>query len=81
MKKYTKIYYDYFGYCIEDIVPCEVCSRKSVDIHHIEARSKRKDLENDITNLMALCREHHIEYGDKKNHKEYLQKIHDKWLR
>ena len=29
-----------------------------------------------IENLMALCREHHIAYGDKKNYIDYLKKIH-----
>ena len=80
LKKYTKTYYDYFGFCIDDVIPCEICSNKSVDIHHIEARSKRKDLENDITNLMALCREHHIEFGDKKHYKKFLQIVHNKTL-
>ena len=71
---------DYFGYCIDDIIPCEICNKKSVDIHHIEARSKRKDLENDIRNLMALCREHHVEFGDKVQHKEFLTEKHNKTL-
>ena len=33
MKNYTKIYLDYFGYGIEDFIPCEVCGQKAVDIH------------------------------------------------
>ena len=80
MKLYTKIYLDYFGYTTADFVPCECCGNKAVDIHHIEARSKRKDLENDITNLMALCRQHHERYGDKIAFKHELQKIHNNLL-
>jgi 5-methylcytosine-specific restriction endonuclease McrA len=77
MKLYTKVYLDYFGYSIADFIHCEVCGDKAIDIHHIQARSKRKDMENDITNLMAVCRICHQEYGDKKQFIEHLQKIHD----
>ena len=77
MQKYTKIYLDYFGYSISDFIPCEICGSKAIDIHHIQARSQRKDLENDISNLMAVCRICHTEYGDKKQFIEHLQKIHD----
>jgi predicted restriction endonuclease len=77
MKKHTKIYLDYFGYGIEDFIPCESCGAKAVDIHHIEARGMGGNKEADkIGNLMALCREHHIEYGDKKQYIEYLKEIH-----
>lgn len=80
MKQYTKTYLDYFGYTTADFIPCEICGSKSVDIHHVWARSIRKDLENDITNLMALCRVHHIAYGDKKQFRDWLQEIHNKKL-
>jgi len=69
---------DYFGYDKSDFIPCEICSQKAVDIHHIEARgmggTKQKD---SIENLMALCREHHLFYGDKKEYKEWLKFIHE----
>lgn len=78
MKAYTQTYLDHFGYTTADFIPCECCGDKAVDIHHIEARSKRKDLENDITNLMALCRTCHVKFGDKIAFKHELQKIHDK---
>jgi predicted restriction endonuclease len=81
MKKHTKIYLDYFGYGIEDFIPCESCGAKAVDIHHIEARGMGGNKEADkIGNLMALCREHHIEYGDKKQYIEYLKEIHKEKL-
>ena len=76
MKQYTKTYLKYFGYCETDIILCEVCGLRAVDIHHIEARKKRKDLENDINNLMALCRDCHHELGDRKQFKEYLHELH-----
>lgn len=79
MKPYTATYLRHFGYSTADWIPCEIpnCQRQGVDIHHIFARSIRKDLENKIENLMCLCREHHSEFGDKKQHREYLQEIHN----
>jgi hypothetical protein len=77
MKKHTKLYMSYFGYDESDFIPCEVCGLKAVDINHIDARgiggSKTKDT---IDNLQALCRECHVHFGDKKQHKEYLKNIH-----
>lgn len=81
MKNYVRIYLEKFGYGTSDFIPCEVCSKKAVDIHHIEARgmggSKDKDT---IENIMALCRSCHIKYGDKKDFKDYLKDIHMKKL-
>jgi hypothetical protein len=77
MKKHTKVYMSYFNYDVGDFIPCEVCGTTAVDIHHINCRgmggSQIKDI---ITNLMALCRKCHLEYGDKKEHIELLRKIH-----
>jgi hypothetical protein len=77
VKKYTRTYLNYFGYDETDFIPCEVCNKQAVDIHHIEAKgmggSKTKD---NIENIMALCRECHLHFGDKKQHKEYLKNIH-----
>lgn len=81
MKKHTKIYLHYFGFYESDFIPCEICGKQAVDIHHINARgmggSKSKDT---IENLMALCRQDHIEWGDKKQFKEELQQIHDEYI-
>lgn len=79
MKPYTKTYLTFFGYDESDFIKCEMpdCHRQAVDICHIDARgmggSKLKD---NIENLMAKCREHHEEYGDKKQYKEMLKAIH-----
>jgi hypothetical protein len=81
MKQHTKTYFKYFGYDETDFIHCEVCQSKAVDIHHINCRgmgaSKQK---NEIYNLMALCRECHIEYGDKKQYIDWLKEIHFKKL-
>jgi 5-methylcytosine-specific restriction endonuclease McrA len=77
MKPYIKLYTDYFGYGLEDFIPCEVCGQKAVDIHHINSRgmggTKQKDT---IENLMALCRYCHVVMGDTKTHMDYLIKKH-----
>lgn len=84
MKMHTKIYLHFFGYTIADYIPCEICFDRAVDIHHIDARGMggdptgKKDV---IENLMALCRKHHDEFGDKKQHVEYLQEIHNKIIK
>ena len=70
-------YFNHFGYDISDFIPCEVCGKTAVDIHHIEARGIGGSKEADnIENLMALCREDHLKYGDKKQHKEFLKDKH-----
>ena len=66
---------DYFDY-IEGYIPCERCSKNSVDIHHINGRGKGKDV---ISNLMALCRECHNKAHSSISKKE-MQDIHDKFL-
>ena len=81
MKPWTKLYMDYFGYDTSDFICCEVCGKKAVDTHHVEARSmggtKKKDV---ISNLMALCRECHITYGDKKQYIDFLKNKHKEFM-
>lgn len=81
MKKHTRLYLNHFGYTTSDFIPCEICKSQAIDIHHIEARgmggSKSKDT---IENLMALCRNCHIKFGDKKQYMDYLKSIHKKVL-
>ena len=81
MKRHVKMYLDYFGYDTSSFISCEVCGKKALDIHHIEASgigvSKQAD---NIENLMALCREDHIKYVDKKQYKEWLKSIHEQKL-
>ncbi len=77
MKKHTTLYFKAFGFDISDFIPCEVCNSKAVDIHHIKSRkiggSTQKDTKD---NLMALCRECHIKYGDKKQYVDFLIEKH-----
>jgi len=78
MKKHVKVYMSYFGYGVDDFIPCEVCGGRAVDIHHIDCRgmggSKNKD---NIENIMSLCRDCHMEYGDKKQYIDMLVEAHD----
>jgi len=79
MKPYTKTYMDYFGYGQDDFIPCEVCGKRSSDCHHIRGRLGPDA--NKIENLMGLCREHHTAAHNEKLSKDYLQAIHDKFLK
>ena len=82
MKAHTKIYLQYFNFKIPEDCFCEVCGNYANDIHHIEARgmggTKQKD---SIENLMALCRKHHLQYGDIKHKKDYLKEIHLQFMK
>ena len=77
MKKHTKIYLKALGYDLSDpgaFVPSEISGAKAQDLHHIVSRGKGgKDR---IENLMALTREEHVQYGDKKIYMPYLLEIH-----
>lgn len=65
------------GYDESDFIPCEVCGKKAVDIHHIDARGAGGDKSKDrIENLMALDRSCHIKFGDLKQYKQYLKEVH-----
>lgn len=72
---------NHFNYGIDDCILCEIpgCTNRANDLHHIERRgmggSKLKD---NIENIMALCRSHHEQFGDKKQYLEYLQDVHNK---
>lgn len=78
MTRHVRIYMDYFGYGEQDVILCEVCGQRAVDIHHIDGRGKGKDV---ISNLIALCRKcHNAAHGLEKTylHKDVIQKIHEK---
>ena len=81
MKPHIKLYMKHFGYVLTDCIQCELCSDRAVDIHHIECRghggTKRKE---SIDNLMALCRMHHEQYGDRKQYKHMLKQKHEEIL-
>jgi 5-methylcytosine-specific restriction endonuclease McrA len=78
MTRHVRIYMDYFGYGEQDVILCEVCGQRAVDIHHIDGRGKGKDV---ISNLIALCRKcHNAAHGLEKTylHKDVIHKIHEK---
>ncbi len=82
MKKHVKLYIKYFNYALEDVIPCEICGARAVDVHHIYCRGMGGSKDKDhIDNLMGLCRGCHIEYGDKKQHIDMLNKVHSERLK
>lgn len=82
MKKHVKIYLNSMGYSDTDWIPCEVCEKTAVDIHHIYRRGMGGNSDADeISNLMALCRHCHVTYGDYPYLVHSLQEIHDRWMK
>ena len=71
---YKEKYRKYFDYGIDDYVPCEICSKPAVDVHHITYRSHGGT--DDITNLMALCRRCHNKAHENKVHKTVFEVRH-----
>lgn len=73
---------EFFDFGEQDFIPCEICGRRANAVHHIECRgmggSKNKDV---IENLMGVCQEHHDEYGDKKQYKQYLKEVHNNYIK
>lgn len=68
---------------MDDFIPCEVCGRRAVDVHHIHARGMGGDPTGNkdvIENLMGLCRTCHDEYGDKEEHFCFLQEKHNQYM-
>lgn len=85
MTKHTKVYMDYFGYGKEDFCGCEVCGQRAVDVAHIVARSKfgtkRKEQQDNINNLIGLCRKCHYDYDfNNKWTAEQMQEIHNRFM-
>ena len=80
-KKHVKIYLKYFGYGLDDFMPCEVCESRAVDVHHIDNKgmggSKLKDY---IENLIGLCRTHHDQAHAEIITKSELSEIHLKFM-
>lgn len=79
MQNHVRVYFNYFGYGIDDVIPCEYCGAKANDIHHIIPRSKfgkkNKAEQDKITNLIALCRKHHEDAHSNKITVEQLRTI------
>lgn len=72
---------DFFGYSTGDFIPSELSGNPAVDINHIDARGMGGTKEKDsIVNLMAMTREEHIYYGDKKQYKEFLREKHFEFM-
>lgn len=80
MQKHTKIYVNHFDYFGDEFIPCEMCGKKAVDIHHIQCRGMGGTGKDNINNLMALCRNCHITYGDKKQYMDMLKDRHKQRL-
>jgi hypothetical protein len=74
---HTALYMAAFGYGDKDFIPSELSGDPAVDVHHISCRGLGGTRNADrIENLMALTREEHMEYGDKKQYMAFLYQRH-----
>jgi len=85
LKKHTRVYLDFFDYGEQDYIPCEIpgCNKAANDVHHIEARGLGGDptgAKDVIENLMGVCRNHHILYGDVPQYKAWLKHVHKEFM-
>ena len=81
MKPHTKIYFKYFNFKIPEDCFCEICGSHAVDLHNIEARGSGGSSTKDyIENLMAVCRQCHVKFGDVPDKKEWLKEVHKKFM-
>ena len=73
MVKYKKNYLDHFKLTTADFIACEFCNAPAVDIHH--ATFKSQGGKDDITNLIALCRNCHNKAHNSRQFNENLKLI------
>jgi len=69
MKPHVRNYFKAFNYDESSVILCEVCGAVAIDIHHVLGRwkfgKKQKGEQDDVTNLVALCRSCHDKaHGD-----------------
>lgn len=79
MQNHTKIYLKECGYEDTDFIKSEISTQRAVDIHHIISRGKGG--EDRIENLMAVTRDEHIQFGDKKQWMYFLLSRHYDFLK
>lgn len=83
MQKYTKIYLKALGYDSTDFIPSEISGVRATDLHHIECKGMGGDpsgSKDRIENLIALTRQEHDYFGDKKQFMAFLYKMHMDFL-
>ena len=84
MKNYIITYMNFFDYFGEGFMPSEISDSSAVDIHHIICKgiggTSDKNI-NCIENLIALTRDEHTKYGDKKKYYIFLINTHIKFIK
>lgn len=77
MQKHTKIYLNASGLNPGEPVNCEICGMPATEIHHIQRRGMGGSKTADVPeNLMAVCHDCHVRYGDKVAYKRWLYLMH-----
>ena len=80
MQKHTKIYMNHWGYGEQDVILCENCGwKRAADCHHLLFKSQGG--KDEIENLMALCRNCHVEAHRSPVYNKKLKEKHLIYLR
>jgi len=66
---YKQKFLKHYGYADGEYIPC-VCGKNATDIHHIVFKSQGGS--DNISNLVALCRECHVKVHNDKD-KEFTK--------
>lgn len=83
MKPYVRTYINALGLDSSEPIYSELSRDVANDIHHIEAKGMggtSNPERNSIFNLMALTRDEHEKYGDRKQYKRFLKMKHMEFL-
>lgn len=75
MKQYKQNYLQAFDYTTADMILCEVCGNRAVDIHHVVHKSQGGT--DEANNLIALCRECHNRAHNQSGCKDFQSMLLD----
>ena len=77
MKKYKKIFFDFWDIGEQDVFICQSCqSARATDIHHLHFRSQGG--KDEISNLIGICRTCHNLAHESKEFNNKLKEINKK---
>ncbi|CAA0254309.1 hypothetical protein V2605_03550 [Tenacibaculum maritimum] len=83
MKNHIKIYHSTLGLDYSGYRTSELSNAPGIDLHHIDCKGMGGDPKGEkdrIENIIALTREEHIRYGDKKQYMSFLYTKHMQFL-
>jgi len=75
MKNHVKVYMDYYGFGMDDVILCEGCgTKRAQDVHHLVTRSHGG--KDEIENLIGVCRDCHSKAHNDREYNTWLRIAH-----